>query len=127
MSQHEEVAVKDFRKLIVYQKSLILVDRIYQITDGFPSKEEYRLTSQIIRAATSISANIAESEQIYIKKRFSFLNNSIGSVNEVRCWLDISLRKNYINENTYAELEDHAVQILKMLLKILKNISSSKE
>jgi four helix bundle protein len=127
MSQHEEVAVKDFRKLIVYQKSLVLVDRIYQITDGLPPKEEYRLTSQIIRAATSISANIAESEQIYVKKRFSFLNNAVGSVNEVRCWLDISLRKNYINQTTYDELEDQAVQILKMLLKILKNISSSKE
>lgn len=127
MNNPEEIAVKDFRKLVVYQKSLVLVDRIYQIADGYPKREEYMLKQQIIRAATSVSANIAESEQLYVKKRFSFLNNAIGSVNEIRCWLDISLRKNYINPSTFAELEDDAVQILKMLLKILKNISSAKE
>lgn len=127
MSIPEEIVVKDFRKLIVYQKSLKLVQRVYQIADTLPPYEEYRLKSQIIRATSSISANIAESEQIYIKKRFSFLNNAIGSVNEVRCWLDISIQQGYINQSTFDELEDQAVQILRMILSILKNISASKD
>lgn len=49
-----------FEDLKVYQKSLDFVDTVYNTTKQFPSEENYRLTSQFIRAATSISLNIAE-------------------------------------------------------------------
>ncbi len=49
-----------FRKLLVWQKSIDLVTRIYNDVKVFPSDELYALTSQIKRSATSIPSNIAE-------------------------------------------------------------------
>lgn len=123
----DETFTKDFRKLIVYQKSLKLTERVYEIVKKYPNEEKYRLESQIIRAVTSISANIAESEQLYVKKRFSFLNNAIGTANEVKCWLDISLQQKYIDQETLIEIDEQINEILRMLLKILKNISLQKD
>jgi four helix bundle protein len=49
-----------FEQLEVWQLSLEYIDLIYQLSEKLPRSEEYNLKSQIIRAATSISLNIAE-------------------------------------------------------------------
>ena len=58
------IAVKDFRKLTVYQKAMNLADKIYDIVKQFPDHERYSMTSQITRATTSISANIVLSGEL---------------------------------------------------------------
>ena len=50
----------DFEGLSVYQKALDFIDEVYKQTESFPKKELYGLSSQFIRAACSISLNIAE-------------------------------------------------------------------
>ncbi len=50
----------NFEELKVYQKSLILTDRIYADTKDSPKEEVYGLTSQFRRAAIPIFLNIAE-------------------------------------------------------------------
>ena len=52
--------MKSFRELRVWQASMILVEKIYMVTQDFPKREMYGLTSQIRRAAVSIPSNIAE-------------------------------------------------------------------
>ncbi len=52
--------MRDFRQLMVWEKSHQLTLEIYQATGAFPREELYGLTSQIRRAAASIPANIAE-------------------------------------------------------------------
>ena len=49
-----------FEKLEVWQLSLEYVDLVYEIAGRLPRSEEYNLKSQMIRAATSVSLNIAE-------------------------------------------------------------------
>ncbi|NIV33597.1 MAG: four helix bundle protein, partial [Anaerolineae bacterium] len=49
-----------FEKLEVWQLSLEYVDMVYEIAGQLPRSEEYNLKSQMIRAATSVSLNIAE-------------------------------------------------------------------
>ena len=49
-----------FEGLDVWKLSLDYIDLIYQIANQLPRSEEYNLNSQIRRAATSISLNIAE-------------------------------------------------------------------
>ena len=55
-----EEAVGDFRKLEVWQKAQWPAASIYRLTGGFPTVERYGLTSQMRRAAVSVSANLAE-------------------------------------------------------------------
>lgn len=52
--------MQDFRKLKVWRKSHDLTLEVYGSTATFPKEELYGLTGQIHRAASSVSANIAE-------------------------------------------------------------------
>jgi len=49
-----------FEDLEVWKLSLDYLDDVYQLVDRLPKEEAYNLRSQWIRAATSISLNIAE-------------------------------------------------------------------
>lgn len=49
-----------FEKLIVWQKALDLSDEVNKLVKTFPKEELYILTSQIKRAADSVTLNIAE-------------------------------------------------------------------
>ena len=55
-----DTQIRSFRDLVVWQKAMDLVERIYAITKQFPVDERYALTSQIRRAAVSVPSNIAE-------------------------------------------------------------------
>ena len=52
--------MSNFRNLLIWQKSMVLVTKIYTVTNNFPKEEVFGLTSQIKRSAISIPSNIAE-------------------------------------------------------------------
>ncbi|HVT85247.1 MAG TPA: four helix bundle protein [Chitinophagaceae bacterium] len=52
--------MKNFKELIIWQKGINLVKKIYILTKLFPAEEKYGIISQMTRAAISIPANIAE-------------------------------------------------------------------
>jgi len=52
--------MQGYRDLLVWQKSMDLVTRVYEITRVFPKSEVYGLASQMQRAAISVPSNIAE-------------------------------------------------------------------
>ncbi len=49
-----------FERLEIYQSALDYVDRCYTIAGQLPDTERYDLSSQLQRAAVSITLNIAE-------------------------------------------------------------------
>ena len=88
---------KPHRNLIAWQKSIDLVVEIYEITKKFPREESLVLTSQIRRAAISVSSNIAEGAADRTKRQFAnYLSNAIGSLNEIDTQFEIALRLGYI-------------------------------
>jgi four helix bundle protein len=52
--------VANYRDLLVWQRSMDLVEKIYRTTEGLPERERWGLISQMCRAAVSVPANIAE-------------------------------------------------------------------
>ncbi|NLB66579.1 MAG: four helix bundle protein [Lentisphaerae bacterium] len=52
--------MRDYRKIIAWQKADDLTVLVYEETKKFPKDEVYALTSQIRRAAYSVAANIVE-------------------------------------------------------------------
>ena len=89
---------RSFEDLIVWQKAHQLVLSVYRLTESFPAKEMYGLTSQFRRAAVSVPANIAEG----FKKRGKpdkarFLNIAQGSLEECRYYLILVSDLNYGN------------------------------
>lgn len=88
-----------FEKLKVWQHSLEFVKNIYQITDKFPKAELYCLTSQLRRAAISISSNIAEgSSRNSLKDQARYTEIAFGSLIEVLNQLIIANKLNYIED-----------------------------
>jgi len=99
------MAVKDYRELIVWQKAMDLVERIYRVTAGLPREEVYGLTSQIRRAAISIPSNIAEGQGRHTTRDFlNFLSIAQGSLKEVETQVLIAERLAYINQAQTSKL-----------------------
>mgnify|MGYP006205393827 FL=1 len=67
----------NFRKLTIWKEGIELAKDTYSITKIFPKSEIYSLTSQMQRAAVSISSNIAEGTAKSTDRHFiQFLENS---------------------------------------------------
>ncbi|MFN0293165.1 four helix bundle protein [Pedobacter helvus] len=78
-----------FEKLEVWQLSRSFVKELYEITKSFPKDEQYGLTSQIRRAAVSISSNIAEvSSRLTTKDKAHFTMIAFSSTMEVNQPID---------------------------------------
>ena len=88
--------VKSYKELDIWKKGIEIVDRIYEITEDFPRKELYSLTSQMQRSAISIPSNIAEG---FVKGHTAeyrqFLSIALGSCAELDTQLIIAHRRNY--------------------------------
>ena len=79
---------QSFRDLLVWQRSMELAVEIYTLTRSFPKSELYGLTSQMRRAAISISSNIADGKGRSSKGELrQFLGIARGSTFELQTQL----------------------------------------
>lgn len=119
--------IKSFKELTVWQRAMELVDAIYEICKQLPAKEQYALSSQMIRAAISIPSNIAEGWGRNHKVEFiRYLSISYASSCELETQLIIS-KKQYskINYSRADKLLDEVQKMLTVLMKKLKNHEQS--
>jgi len=97
--------MRDFRKYRIWQDAVNITNKIYSITEQFPSKEIYGLSNQLQRAAVSIASNIAEGASRSSTMEFAhFLEIAIGSAFEVETQLTIAFQRNYISENLFQQI-----------------------
>jgi len=99
---------KSFEDLVVWQKAHAWVLAVYRLSDGFPHKEIYGLTSQLRRAAVSVPANIAEGfKKRGTRDKLRFFNIAQGSLEECRYYLILARDLGYGEPAALAtELED---------------------
>lgn len=117
------MSVKNYRDLIVWQKSIDLVTTVYEITKLFPKEEVYGLTSQLRRAVISIPSNIAEGEGRESKKEFfQFLSIAYGSLREVETQILIAERIKYIDESVCNALIEKCSEIGKLINGLKKSL-----
>jgi len=116
--------VRDFRDLDVWKKSFLFGKEIYRVTAGFPCEEKYGLTSQLRRAAVSISSNIAEGCGRRTSRDFvSFLYNAMGSVREVENQVMFAGEVGYLEEGKVEELLRELNNIGRMLNRFIGHVS----
>ncbi len=81
----------------VWQTAMEVAERVFALTDGLPRKEDYGFTSQIRRAALSISANIAEAfGRSHTLDKVNFYHIARGSLTETQSHLEYGRRVGYI-------------------------------
>ena len=116
---------KPHRNLIAWQKGMVLVMEVYKLTQEFPARELYGLSSQLRRAALSVPSNIAEGAADRTHSQFShFLSNALGSLNEIDTQLELSFRLGYISEKDYHHISRLLDECLALTYGLRKSIVS---
>jgi len=115
--------MQNFRDLKVWQKAHALVLAVYAATADFPAAERFGLTSQMRRAAASISANIAEGCVRSTDRDFAnFLHTAMGSASEVEYFVLLARDLKLLDGSTHDALTADLEEIKRMLTGLIARL-----
>ncbi len=118
---------KGYKKLKVWEKAHHFAIEIYRMSGKFPKEELYGLTSQIRRAAFSISLNIVEGHASNSKREFlSFLNIANRSLVETEYLLETVRELNFVEDREYQRLEKMRSEVGIILNAFTRSIRGAK-
>ena len=117
------MGIRSVKDLNVYNLAFELAMEIFKLTLSFPKEERYSLTDQIRRSSRSVAINIREG---FAKRRYEnvfirHLNDSIGSSEETRGWLDFSVNCRYIDQKTHDRMDKSYDEVNAMLYRLMNN------
>lgn len=114
-----------FRNFPLYPDVRKFIVEIYELANGLPKQEQFELSSQLRRAASSILLNLAEGSMKKSDAEFNrFLMISIGSTSEIVAILDILFDQKYITSSKHAEFLIKCEDIAKRLYGFSKKLKS---
>jgi four helix bundle protein len=117
-----------FENLRVWQLALEYVDLMYRLADGLPPGEQFNLASQLKRAATSITLNIAEGStgQSDSEQRH-FLGMALRSLIETVACQRLMARRNYLSDGAMLETANQQAHELARALQAFRNALSGSQ
>lgn len=111
-----------FENLKVWQSAIELSGQVYELTEKFPKKEMFVLTSQMQRASDSIALNIAEGSTGQTNPEFRrFLSIALRSAIEVVSCLYLGKRRKLISQDEF----DHFYVLLTDVIKNIQALRNS--
>jgi len=116
--------MKEFKKFMIWQLGIDIVDNVYELVDALPTQEKFGLQSQLTRSAVSIPANIAEgsskrSERDYVR----FLEMAFGSAFELETHALIVKRRRWTTDMIIEELLELVRREQQMLSKFIDKLN----
>ncbi len=124
------MSIHSYRDLSVWQKAMRLAAEAYRLAKLLPKAEEYRLTSQLLRAAASVPANIAEGRARGTRKDYAhFVSIARGSLAETETILLLLIEVDLLTSErvqTALELCSEVGRMLNGLLARLRSIPETR-
>jgi four helix bundle protein len=118
----------NYKELMAWQKAMDVVVAVYALTRKFPKDESFGLTSQLRRAAVSISLNIAEGAGRESDAEFArFLDIALGSTYECIVALLIAHRLDYCALKESNALVEQAEEIARMVTGLIKHYAPNRD
>jgi len=112
----------DFENLKVYEKGLIFIDKVFVIYKKLNQEYKYSIGSNFIRAAMSITNNIAEGNDKKSKKdKNKYFGISSDSARECVSVLNVLSRQNLIDNKVCLELRQDVREITSMIRSFIEN------
>ncbi|WP_298365558.1 four helix bundle protein [uncultured Lutibacter sp.] len=112
-----------FENLLIWQKAMEIGEDINLLSEKFPNKEIYNLSSQIRRAVDSVALNISEGSIGQTNPEFKrFMGYSIRSLAEVVTCLHKAYRREYITEQEFNKYYEASFNLMNMMIAFRKNI-----
>jgi len=116
--------MKDFKKLIVWQKSMDLFVDVHRMAKKLPVEEKFEIASQLRRAAFSIPANIAEGSAKSTNAHYKqFLEHSLGSAYETETALIAIIKLYEYLKEEIDKLLERITEIQKMLTAFINKLN----
>ena len=116
--------IRDFKDLIVWQRAIAFAKRVYALTGRFPKEELFGLTSQVRRAAVSVSSNIAEGHSRQRREFSHFLSVARGSLAEVESQLLLAVELGYASCDEVTAICQLAAEIRRMASAITRKLDT---
>lgn len=117
--------MQDFRNLSVWRNAHELALAIYKETSRFPATEQFGLTNQMRRAATSIPTNIAEGCGRGSDADFArFLQMALGSASELEYQLLLASDLGHLPSASAKSLVEQVQTIKKMTSSLVGKLST---
>ena len=117
--------VKGYRELKVWQKATDLATTVYGLSKLLPKDEQYRLTSQLLRAVASVPANITEGYQRGTRKDYAhFVSIARGSLAETETFLLSAVRAGLLPETAPSPALALADELSRMLYASRQSLAS---
>ena len=114
-----------FESLKVWQISVDLADEVDRLTKAFPKHELYSLSSQMKRAADSVSLNIVEGSTGLSNIEFKrFLVIANRSALEVVGCLFLAKRRKYVDDEKFDSLYKKFESLIKMTQALINSLNN---
>lgn len=115
--------MKDFKRLLVWQKSMVLAKEIYFLARLLPKEERYGLYGQITRCAVSIPSNIAEGSAKSTEKDYKrYLEIALGSAFEMETQL-LLIQDIQLIDKEITQTIDQTCEVQKMLRGLMNKLN----
>ncbi len=116
--------MRNFKELLIWKKGFQIAVDSFKLVAGFPKEERFSLSSQITRAAVSISSNIAEGSSRSSEKDYNrFIEISLGSTFELETQLLIAEAVSYGDKEIRTEMLKEIDEEQKMLISFMNKLN----
>jgi four helix bundle protein len=116
--------VNSHKDLLVWQRSMDLVEVVYRLTERFPSVEQWGLVSQMRRAAISVPSNIAEGYGRQATGEYRHhISIARGSLLELETQILLSQRLKYLQPEDANSVLKEIDEISRMLATLVAKLS----
>lgn len=117
-------SITSFEQLTAWQRAQDLAVDIYRLTRSFPSEEKFALTDQLRRAASSVSANIAEGfGRRTLKDKLHFYAIAYGSLLESKNFVYLSARLGYVDDISQETILEKITDCQKLINALIRSIN----
>ncbi|MGD0697341.1 MAG: four helix bundle protein [Terriglobia bacterium] len=113
--------MENYKELVVWQRAKNFAVALYRATENLPRAEQFGLTSQIRRSATSVPPNIAEGwGRGSTKEYIQFLTVARGSLMELETHLIIASDLSYLKPDQLEKSQQQVESIGQMLNRLIQ-------
>ncbi|MFH0787254.1 MAG: four helix bundle protein [Pseudomonadota bacterium] len=112
--------IESYQDLLVWQRSMGLVELVYRLSNNLPIEEKFGLIPQMCRAAVSIPSNIAEGYGRQASGEYRHhLSIARGSLLELETQIILCQRLGFLSKNLTIPILTEITELSKMLATII--------
>ena len=127
MAERPERAVRTFEDLEVWKVCRELRKQLSDAAKSFPNDERYRLADQLIRAARSVTANIAEGYgRFHYQENIQFVRQARGSLFEMIDHLTVAYDTGYVDAEVFQKFRSECLRAISLVNGFIRYLAKAR-